>query len=497
MKKALLFCATLTIMMAVTACGAGTPVDTSVTSTTAASSDTYKVAEDEDDFTDVTLEMICKDYLGERKWEDTLYKESKDGFIRVAYFMHSPYTDLVCPQAVYPSADWTTYEIATSWSDQTAPWVTRNTGNDAYFLWSPDYRYCFCVDDGWLMINGVKSWLMGPRADSLDPLDLVNDFQSGKWDGSKIWSADGATCAEVLYDGEIIYRYEAFTYGDYGDDKITAKAWRNFGTTMPKIFFSGEKLEWQNYNREDSWLPDGRDVYTSKTAQLLSGVNVHFPNGRLSDEMLHYTAFGVNVPAERDAYAITTSGIFCYHAGQILNSWPCDIESNPMLSYSIWRDHSDNGNNGDNWEYYAELGDKIVKLEADGTMTTKLTNVIKEFVGDGCVVGHLTLEDGRLGFHTEYGDYFPDNAPIIISDQVESYYTSPYLDAVLFRKDDGYTCIVDGDELFQNAAGHGALWIYSLGTESPEFYAIRYIEYFVKYHDSTMAYKELLNDCAN
>ncbi len=116
------------------------------------------------------------------------------------------------------------------------------------FLWSPDYRYCFTVDDGWLLINGVKTWLMGPIADSLDPADLVKDFQSGKWDGSKIYSADGATCAEVLYDGEIFYSYEAFAYGNY--DPITTQAWNNSGGSQPEISFRGEELAWCRHDME-------------------------------------------------------------------------------------------------------------------------------------------------------------------------------------------------------------------------------------------------------
>lgn len=499
MKKFLMYLALvmLATMMVATGCSK-TPVDATTTTAGSALSDTDAATESSNSPSDISLAMICEDYLGVKAWEGAYYQEKEGGFISVSYTIYSPCTSLVCPRAVYNSVDWTVDEIVESWQNQTAPWVTQEDiggYDDIYFLWSPDYRYCFTVDDGWLLINGVKTWLMGPIADSLDPADLVKDFQSGKWDGSKIYSADGATCAEVLYDGEIFYSYEAFAYGNY--DLITTQAWNNSGGSQPEISFRGEELAWGRHDMESSYLPDGRLIYSSTTAQLPSGVNVHFPGGYLSD-MLCYTTFGFNEPTETKVYTITNSGVFCYQAGQILDSWPCDIEFDPTLNYTIWSE-SIHGNNDreSGQKYYAQLGDKVIELGENGEIFIKLENIIKTFMMDGYVVGHMMLADGKLSFNSKYGSYFSEQSPIIISNQVVDYYVSPYLDAVIFSNRDGYTHAIAKEELYDNAAGNGPLWFDSLSTESPAFYAAKYLEYYAEHRNAKIAYQKLLDDYAN
>lgn len=210
-----------------------------------------------------------------------------------------------CPEAVYPTTEWTAREVIASWTEQPEIWG-RWGDNDyyysgVYFCWTPDWAHCFILDaeypysmtdyetrehnelvSGWLVVDGVRVAMIDEETyDIDDPYEMLRQYQAGEWDGSPRRSHDGSTTVEVgvLYEGALSYEYEAWFYDESYDPE--GMAWAEFAA-KPWWFTKGvpeEILDAMPEHRrpdesETDWLAENRSIWSCLHTALYADLPV-------------------------------------------------------------------------------------------------------------------------------------------------------------------------------------------------------------------------------
>lgn len=295
----------------------------------------------------------------------------------------------VCPDYLYPLDTWTPELILKSYMDGSAPWLATTDSeyesvafvlgrdNEAV-LFSKDYNYIFIItDDGWLTINGVRSIpYQCVTYSDISPLQMAKYYQSGLWDGSRVWSEDYRTSVEFGYGTKLKYvHYDSFS----GDDASCAYAFHGVATSP----------WWENQDqyKVDVYGEPGDRVIVAYVENFYPDLPDGKIEGNVSGELIDGYAIDC---ARRDATSvITTSGPYYFLRGELLGHWAIPVESASdafLLNHIQYTD-------GDHVYFFS--GDKFIDLRTDGEYKVLLDNICANDSQE-CLCWFFYLEDGDL-----------------------------------------------------------------------------------------------------
>lgn len=135
------------------------------------------------------------------------------------------------PDALYPTNEWTVEEVLDFYRNSLETWgyYDSSFSYDQYYLcWTPDYKHCFAVEDGWysngkgattgwLMIDGVRVTAIDEQTYSVEPDTLIAKYRAGEWDGDILRSEDFGTTVYLSGQTELHYRYQENFYSPEQD----------------------------------------------------------------------------------------------------------------------------------------------------------------------------------------------------------------------------------------------------------------------------------------
>lgn len=237
------------------------------------------------------------------------------------------------PEAVCPATEWTVEEVLQSYVDSPeiwGYWRDSYTMSGFYFTWTQDYEHCFMLDfgysiepdcpeltSGWLCVDGVRVQNFDQEVGPVEPLELIEAYQKGEWDGSQRLSADRGTRVYVGSDGMLNYYYTAYQYNRTIDPE--------------KLAYTGYEEPW--------WVAEDLDP---KVAAAMAdaehypfdGTNDVFAYGSVDvrlyvDFPLGYDTKGFYETRRRDAigtFALTHNRVLLAKAGQVLEEWDLGFE---------------------------------------------------------------------------------------------------------------------------------------------------------------------------
>lgn len=264
---------------------------------------------------------ICEDFLSQQP----LYRERSYSIIDDDWILaktESDKTVYFAPRAVYGSA-WNVSTILRTWYDRTEPWIQGND-RQSYHIWTPDYAHHLAIYDGWLWIDNTRICPVDPTEYSLEPMDLLAAYQSGEWDGSKRWSIDGSTSAEVCEIGSIVYEYiDPPQLAEFGE--LPDYLWSEH-VKRPIIMVDDSECEWKFYPENLFFFPDHNTAPVDR-AQLYSKVFVDLPDGKIHDYANKYCAYAPEV----GTYIGETGRVTLYYYGAVIDTWNIDGEPKKLF----------------------------------------------------------------------------------------------------------------------------------------------------------------------
>lgn len=375
-----------------------------------------------------TVEEVCNAYLvGDKRYVD-YYQEDATATLSKGWItlcLENGSMAIIYPKAVCRQDRWTAESILTSYrsreqSDNKDPWVKVDT---SYQLWSRDYQHCFVADEysGWLLIDHVRALPLAEKTHVIEPLKLVEAYQSGEWNGERWFSEGYGTSVEINPAfGVLSYSYEAFTYSLESDPN--GIAYTDYDP-LP-AFMTGDKVIHGTASNETL------SAFDVEEAEAILSYYVDLPNGGLGLLDSNFISERINYDADKGTYLLTSDGITLYKKGKIVQSWPCEAQENGILATEVG---------------LAFLGDRVVKLEADGSVTECVTDVIDVrrnwyFGNKNAGLTMLSLSDGILTI-SKYTRLTGWSVTRVASDVRESSLTFPFM----FKKTNGEVYLVNGE----------------------------------------------------
>lgn len=228
----------------------------------------------------------------------------------------------------YPSNDWTIEEVIdyarNASVDDFALYLCEDLF-EYYLCFTPDFEHCFMLEshpttstglftDGWVYIDGVKVGVLNSNICDLDDPDkLISKYQSGEWDGSRIYSPDLSTSV-VIYDLRLNYSYERSDYGKAQDPQGIA-------------YTDYDRRPWWMY--EDLPEEPGRTFYESYRYPEFVDLPVDY------DGQIAYTEdfFSMAEGEEQGAFLTTDAKLQIYCKGELRYEWDLtDVYAGQTLS---------------------------------------------------------------------------------------------------------------------------------------------------------------------
>ncbi len=389
------------------------------------------------------------------------------------------------PNNVYSSNEWTTEEIIQSYYDTPAIWsrcLLNDLFSDFYFTWTPDYQHCFILDpdvyisdedetrppltSGWLCVDGVRVKALDQATYSMDPYDLIRDYQSGEWDGSLRRSADLSTTVRIdQWDGG---------YLDY-----TYSAWMYDRTTDPlQLAYTGfaERPWWQ----EPEAPAEAVAAITARGKDIALSSSTH-KYGWCECKLYVDLPIGYDTSVFRSFVCVDGAGTFCasateiklFYRGEQLDSWPIglQLETSNLLAPLAQDLHTSTHGEGTSVTYtneyrdnlaYVYDGAQLIALRANGETATVLEQV---GYAEHDAISFWGVDDQSRLMHWSLSAHFPTNRyPVTIAtDVLEANFT----DLILFRKTDGcYAVTTSYTDIYLSNGGS----VQYLGTEDFGYY---------------------------
>lgn len=304
----------------------------------------------------------------------------------------------------YPQAEWTPQALVDSYRNKTAPWE-KSSGRREWRLWSQDGQHEFCIDyEGWLLIDDVRALPVDcPTLPSLLPLDLVQAYQTGTWNGLMAWSEDYGTRVYVMDNGQLCYVYNNPAAGA--------------GADAPAYLYAGYDAEpwWEAETTADQFdvrlqqaahTEDGQLCYEVVTAAY----QVELPNGQLATAptgklLESYWRLG------NGYWELRTTGLDHYRNGEPVESWQCMVDD-----YNYYTTAPDAATAEYGYRHaYLYTGDQLLALESDGKFQVVVDHAVvpyQEYQDD--VVGAYYLDGDALKL---YGDHVGTTATLTLVSQ--------------------------------------------------------------------------------
>ncbi len=331
----------------------------------------------------VSVAEICEDYLSSDPQLEAFYSEIGEGWIKIGQ-------DSYYPSAVY-DGDWQDFsQVVQSFRDKSQPWA-RRSGD--WFIWSSDYEHQFAVydyDPYWLQLDDVVVAPLTEETFSMNPAELINDYQSGKWDGEKRFSADYCTAAELNpHTGRIDYWYERPL--SYTDEE-------NFGF-LPENCSGPEYLNYQDVTViEETWTSGyGKDKVEYGEAKSMRYVDL--PTNLTLEPLEAEWA-----DDKAGTFFLTRDGVSQYCKGKLIQQWDYHVakynkkkSNNPFIAVI----------DADSDDMYLNTGRDFVRLHADGTTEVLLQGVRDASYNYEGTIDVVALQDGvlSLGYRQHDGRF--------------------------------------------------------------------------------------------
>lgn len=287
------------------------------------------------------------------------------------------------PEAVYPSNEWTVDEVLQSYEEQPeiwGLWVDDYMMTAYYFTFTPDYQYCFSLDlgyayvtedgerpeldSGWLSVNGVKVKAYDTAVGPVEPMTLVEAYQSGAWDGNRRLSPDWGTRAYMDTDGGLTYYYSAYRYGKAMDPEGLAytgyaEPWWAAEELAPELAaVMVDTYYWPFVDENDSY------AYGSVDVKLYPDLPVGYDT----------SGFFASRRRPEGTYFLSETGVILAKQGQIVTEWELAIDSQVaeflMPPEGLGPEYAN-----DLIDLY--LGNRLVALRGDGTTATVVERIFE------------------------------------------------------------------------------------------------------------------------
>lgn len=390
-----------------------------------------------------------------------------------------------CPEAVYPSAEWTAEEVIATWVEKPEIWGSYTDSYYAethFFTWSADWEHCFILDpymtydlfaddadwwsegvkaehkmptSGWLVVDGLRVQMLDQETyDIYDPYELVRQYQAGEWDGSNRRSPDGSTRVRVSnYDGGLLdYWYQAYSYDESADP--LGIAWTDF-----------DRQSW--WTRDDvpeelaSVIPERQREWTdpwdaAPNLKMLSSADVEV----YVDLPIGYDAseFARIAKTDQGTFCFSSEGVKLFQKGKLIEEWTLAVNTRESLMLMCFEKPG--------VEYAQDLayvydGEQIWALRAGGAKEVVLENLQYAHYNDVIFLGY---HGNELVYWKGSAHYEGLTSPTVVATDVLEVDVT---DLAMLRKEDGWYAIMCGLD--------GSLMLRYLGeTEGPEYYAQLY-----------------------